>query len=63
MPNLRGASPVSRDEGGLSYAARAGGKGEKRIGDVGSTKVASTKVVRGCLRWISQTSRRSASDG
>ena len=27
MPNLRGASPVSRVEGGSSYAARTGGKG------------------------------------
>ena len=34
MPNLRGASPVGRDDGGPSYAARAGGKGESRVGDV-----------------------------
>ena len=34
MPNLRGASPVDRDDGGPSYAARAGGKGESRVGDV-----------------------------
>ena len=34
MPNLRGASPVGRDDGGPSYAARAGSKGESRIGDV-----------------------------
>ena len=27
MPNLRGASPVGRDDGGCSYVARAGGKG------------------------------------
>ena len=32
--NLRGASPVGRDDGGRSYAAQADGKGEKRIGDV-----------------------------
>ena len=36
MPNLRGASPVGRDDGGPSYAARAGRKGESRIGDVDS---------------------------
>ena len=34
MPNLRGASPVGRDDGGRSHAARAGGKGESRVGDV-----------------------------
>ena len=28
MPNLRGASPVGRDEGGRSYAARADGREE-----------------------------------
>ena len=32
--NLRGASPVGRDDGGRSYAARADGKGENRVGDV-----------------------------
>ena len=34
MPNLRGASPIGRDDGGLSYAAQAGGKGDSRFGDV-----------------------------
>ena len=34
MPNLQGASSVGRDDGDPSYAARAGGKGESRIGDV-----------------------------
>ena len=34
MPNLRGANPVGRDDGGPLYAARAGGKGESRVGDV-----------------------------
>ena len=34
MPNLWGASPISRDDGGPSYAARTGSKGESRIGDV-----------------------------
>ena len=34
MPNLRGASPVGRDDGGRSYAARAGGGGENRVDDV-----------------------------
>ena len=33
-PNLRGASPVGRDDGGPLYAARSGSKGENRIGDV-----------------------------
>ena len=26
MPNLRGASPIGRDDGGLSYAAQADGR-------------------------------------
>ena len=30
MPNLRGASPVDRDEGGRSYATRMGGKADRR---------------------------------
>ena len=34
MPNLRGVNPVGRDDRGPSYAARAGGKGESRVGDV-----------------------------
>ena len=34
MPNLRGASPVGRDDGGPSYTAQTGGKGESRIRDV-----------------------------
>ena len=35
--NLRGASLVGRDDGGRSYAARADGKGENRVGDVVDT--------------------------
>ena len=38
MPNLRGANPVDCDVGGPSYAARAGGKVESRVGDVGSVR-------------------------
>ena len=34
MPNLRGASPVSRGDEGSSYAARAVGGEETRVGDV-----------------------------
>ena len=34
MPNLRGASPVGRGEGGHSYVARAVGRGEIRVGEV-----------------------------
>ena len=30
MPNLRGASPVGRDDGGRSYAARADDKGKPK---------------------------------
>ena len=39
MPNLRGASPVGRDEGGRSYAARADSREEtsRRRGDSGKS--------------------------
>ena len=32
MPNLRGASPVGRDVGGRSYAARGAGERQSRMG-------------------------------
>ena len=37
MPNLRGASPVGRDGGGRSYAARMGGgeESDRRCSDSG----------------------------
>ena len=49
MPNLRGASPVGRDEGGQSYVARAGSKEEtsRRRGGSGKNPC---DVVRGCRR-------------
>ena len=49
MPNLRGASPVGRDDGGQSYAARAGSKEEMSRRHGGSGKSAGD-VVRGCRR-------------
>ena len=47
MPNLRGASPVGRDEGGRSYAARADG-GEETSRRRSSSGVSNGDEVRCC---------------
>ena len=56
MPNLRGASPVGRDEGGQSYAARAGGKVEMSRRRCGSGKNPGD-VVRSWRRGITAVGR------
>ena len=38
MPNLRGASPVGRDDGGRRTRLEQAAKGKSRVGDVGSRR-------------------------
>ena len=48
MPNLRGASPVGRDEGGRSYAARADNGEKKTSRRRGGSWKSTGDVVRRC---------------
>ena len=53
MPNLRGANPVGRDDGGLPYAARSinSGKPNRRQRGRGDG-VGRPYVARGRQMWI-----------
>ena len=62
VPNLRGASPVSRDRGGRSYGARTVGEGEpnRRRGARRGTRGWSTNETRGLALQVMRANKRSA---
>ena len=60
MPNMRGASPVGRDEGGHSYAALIAGRGRAESSNIMGNGQQITNDKARALRSITMTGHKIA---